>query len=152
MMHAFKYKEEKYIGQQLGKLLGENFRNHLSGDLPELLVPVPLHRDKLISRGFNQSEIIATSLGEATGTKVLPNALVKLIDTHSQTQMSRTERMENLKNVFAVSEKALPLLKGRHVLLIDDTVTTGATLESCARQLLNNGAQKVSVACIAMAK
>lgn len=152
MMHAFKYKEEKYIGQQLGKLLGENFRNHLSRDLPELLVPVPLHRDKLISRGFNQSEIIATSLGEVTGTKVLPNALVKLIDTHSQTQMSRTERMENLKNVFAVSEKSLPLLKGRHVLLIDDTVTTGATLESCARQLLNNGAQKVSVACIAMAK
>ena len=152
MMHTFKYKEEKYIGQQLGRLLGENFKQHLAHDLPDLLIPVPLHNNKLINRGFNQSEIIATSMGEIIGKKVFANALIKLVDTNSQTQMSRTERMENLKHVFAVSEKALPLLKGRHVLLVDDTVTTGATLESCARLLGNNGVQKVSVACVAMAK
>lgn len=152
MMHEFKYRGETYIGQKLGALLGTSLRDKMGADLPDLIIPVPLYRGKKVSRGFNQSEIIAQEIGNILSIRVLKDGLIKIIDTESQTRKGKLERIQNLENVMAIKEDTIQLLHKKHVLLVDDTVTTGATLEACAKILIRNGVESVSVACVAMAK
>lgn len=151
MMHEFKYKGERFIGIRLGKMLGERLQPWLSSEKPDLVIPVPIHKTRLIQRGFNQSEIISAALAEQVSIKHRPNVLMKLYHTQSQTRMSKSERIDNISHSFAIETSSLPLIQKKHILLVDDTITTGSTLEACARLLLKNGAAKISVACAAMA-
>jgi ComF family protein len=148
MIHNMKYKGIKEIGLQLGSVLGKKIFDAGLYKSIDLYIPVPMHYKKQMQRGFNQAELIAESVSAETNVPCLNNILVKEKETVTQTRKSRMERALNTSNVYNVSDATT--IKGRHIMIIDDVVTTGATIEACARILIKNGASKISVACVAM--
>lgn len=111
----------------------------------EILVPVPLHRWRLLARRYNQAALLALAVGRQSGVAVAPDALIRLRRTLSQGHMDREQRRRNVAGAFAVSERRRDLVTGKRVVLIDDVLTTGATLGECARVLLKTGAARVDV-------
>ena len=150
MMHAFKYRGETYVGTKLGEILGKRILES-KVELPDCIVPVPMDKAKMLARGFNQSAVIARALSTELGKEFSENYLIKIMATDSQTSKNKMERMDNLKNAFSLTEKGIKRINGKHILLVDDTVTTGATVEACGRIMLQHGANKISVACAALA-
>ncbi|MGD0343175.1 MAG: phosphoribosyltransferase family protein [Bacteroidales bacterium] len=149
LIHNMKYKGIAEIGLELGKIYGEslNSSDFLAGI--DVIIPVPLHHSKKRVRGFNQSEIISDGISAATGIPVDRDSLQRITVTETQTRRSRFERWVNVEGIFSVRD-ASPL-EGKHILLIDDVITTGSTLESCANELLKSEGVKVSVAALAVA-
>jgi len=115
----------------------------------DVVVPVPLHRFRLLRRRFNQSAEIARPLARACGLEYLPDTLRRVRMTASQGGRSARGRRLNVKNAFAISPSAARKVKGRHVLLVDDVLTTGATANACAEILLRAGARQVDLAVVA---
>jgi ComF family protein len=115
----------------------------------DIIIPVPLHPRKLRKRGYNQSQCFAEGLSDITGIPVMANILVRKAHSSTQTKKSRYERWKNVEDIFGVVRPEL--IRGRHVLLVDDVITTGATVEACAAMLLSEDDVKVSVASIAFA-
>ncbi len=147
MIHRLKYKGEKEIGIFLGKSYGkELLQSETFKDL-DLIVPVPLHPSRLRTRGYNQSESFGEGLSESMHVWMDPEALYRTERSKTQTQRSRYNRWENVENKFAVRDPET--LKGKNILLVDDVITTGATLESCASVLLEIPGTSVSIATIA---
>lgn len=149
LMHQLKYRGHLQLGRVLGKQLGQvliqsGFINGL-----EVLIPVPLHPLKLHKRGFNQAEQIALGVSETTSFPVNTNCLYRAVNTSSQTRKGRYERWQNVSQIFAVRQPEL--LKDKHVLLIDDVVTTGSTLEACYEVLKSVPGIQVSVATLGYA-
>jgi ComF family protein len=149
LIHQLKYRGKKEIGIYLGKLLGNELKDIPSFHEISVVIPVPLHPRKQRKRGYNQSEQFAIGLAEAMGIKMDAKSFVRTVATETQTKKSRFARWENVKEIFAVTDPVS--LEGRHLLLVDDVVTTGATIESCANTLLGLPGVKVSVASIACA-
>lgn len=119
-------------------LAGEGHKTHTTGSL---IVPVPSHVLREKSRGYNQAGLIAGMLADHISAPVLQRTLLKVRNTLPQAGLSREERMENLKGAFTVVEKRS--IAGRDIILVDDVMTTGATLETCAARLLRAGARSV---------
>jgi ComF family protein len=115
----------------------------------ELIVPVPLHPRKQRKRGYNQSQAFAEGLSSVMKAKLETGCLIRKVDSKTQTRKARYNRWENVENIFAV--KHPEKIQGRHLLLVDDVLTTGATLESCAQALLEVRGVKLSIATIAFA-
>ncbi len=115
----------------------------------DLIVPVPLHPKKKIIRGYNQSEMFAEGLSESMNIPILADGLKRLEHSESQTKKHRKERSENVKEAFAVNRHKQ--LEGKHILLVDDVLTTGSTLETCASKVLEVPGTRVSLATIAIA-
>ncbi|HYQ59030.1 MAG TPA: phosphoribosyltransferase family protein, partial [Draconibacterium sp.] len=113
------------------------------------LIPVPLHRRKEKKRGFNQSEWIARGIAEVLKKPVDNETLYRRVFTSTQTKRNRFERWQNVENVFGLNNSKI--LENKHILLVDDVVTTGATLEACALHLLKLPGTKVSIATLAFA-
>jgi ComF family protein len=150
LLHQLKYQGQQDVGKALGQLYGAELAT--AGLSPEfdLIVPVPLHRRKLARRGYNQADAFAAGLATALPCPWSAAALRRTEHTASQTRKSRTERWQNVATVFEV---AYPQeVAGRHILLVDDVLTTGATLEACGAALLAAGARQVSIATIACAE
>jgi len=147
LLHRLKYKNRKNIGSYLGKLLGKAI--HTSGWKPDVIVPVPLYKKKEQKRGYNQSQLIAEGIHEILQIPVLKNAVTRVRPTETQTDKSRLQRVENVKDAFKIIDKKD--LEARHVLLIDDVLTTGATIEACADALLSVKNVKLSIATIGIA-
>lgn len=147
LLHQLKYKKHPEIGQILGKIYG--YELHKAGVLTDidLIIPVPLHPLKQKQRGYNQAMAFAEGLSEATGLPITEEGLVRTRYTETQTKKGKASRWQNVNEVFHVDP--VPLLQGKHVLLVDDVVTTGATASVCAQKLLDAGSQKVSLAFIA---
>lgn len=118
-------------------------------DAADAVVPVPLHRLRLLSRRFNQAAEIARPLARSAGRDYLPDALIRTVHTTSQGGKSRRGRRLNVKTAFVVTEAGRRRVRGRRILLIDDVLTTGATAEACARALLDAGARAVDLAVVA---
>ena len=112
-------------------------------------MPVPLHSSKKRSRGFNQSELIADGLSEVTGLRVNNTAVVRSVASSTQTKRSRYDRWVNVEGIFKVADPSS--IAGRHILLVDDVITTGSTIESCVNEVLKVEGVRVSVAAIAWA-
>ena len=147
LIHLMKYKGRKEIGEYLGKIYGKQLRDvELYRDV-DVIVPVPLHRRKQRKRGFNQSEYIARGLSVSMKLPIDTKSLVRVTHSESQTRKSRLKRWENVKEIFVVKE--VKTLQNKHVLLVDDVLTTGATIEACSRELLK--IQGVSVSVVALA-
>lgn len=148
IMHAIKYNNNPDLGTTIGRWFGSKMKDSWS-DI-DRIVPVPLHFRKLKRRGFNQSECISHGVGEALLIESSPDCLIRLKDNPTQTKMTRSERWENVKDVFALNSRFN--IEGEHILLVDDIITTGATLEACANTLLQGRALKVSIAVLALAQ
>lgn len=148
LVHALKYKDRPEIGRYFGRLLGELLRVHAVFNQAEALVPVPLHPRKQRLRGYNQSEEIAGGMREAMGIPVWTHVLVRQTTTDTQTKRSVYQRWENVHSAFAVPVPSA--LEGRHVILVDDVVTTGSTMEAAAQSLVAVPGVRVSMAALAM--
>lgn len=149
-IHKLKYHKKAEIGYKLGTLLGRDIKQQFTNSEFDLIVPVPLHPKKLIVRGYNQSALIAQGLGDELGIAFSENAVIKATHNTSQTLKNRFERWENTKNVFALGNQSSNY-QNKSILLVDDVITTGATLEACANLLLKNNVAKVSIATVASA-
>jgi ComF family protein len=115
----------------------------------DLVVPVPLHRWRLFRRRYNQAALLAHALGNATGLPCVPDLLTRVLATPSQGRLSRTRRRINVRGAFALAPARAELVKGRRVLLVNDVLTTGATVNSATRCLLRAGAGAVDVLTLA---
>lgn len=149
LMHQLKYNDKKEIGLYLGKLLGQQLMQHSAYFNIDMIIPVPLHEKKLYQRGYNQSELFAKGIAEAMNKSLATDIISRIDYTQSQTGKNKFERWENVKDAFRLNNAEL--IKGKQVLLVDDVITTGATLEACAQHLMNEEDVKISVATIAFA-
>jgi ComF family protein len=149
LIHNIKYKGVKEAGIELGKIYGYSLKSSGFTDGIDFIIPVPLHPSKMRKRGFNQSQIISEGISSATGIPVDNTSLVRASESETQTKRSRYERWINVEGIFVLADREA--LKGKHVLLIDDVITTGSTIESCANELLKTEEIKVSVAALAYA-
>lgn len=149
LLHQLKYQGKKDIGRYLGRLYAYELSDtqFLSG--VDMIIPVPLHPKKLRKRGYNQSLCFAEGLSEISGIPVAGQVLFRKADSATQTKKSRYERWENVEGIFDLRDTEK--ITGKHILLVDDVITTGATLEACACMLLAKENVRVSVASIAFA-
>jgi ComF family protein len=145
LMHRFKYDDVPGIGNKFGQLTGAQIRD--SWPNVDVIIPVPLHKSKLRKRGYNQSATFAVGLANKLEAVVDEKSLQRIKKTESQTKKSRAERASNMAGVFTVANASN--LAGKHVLLVDDIMTTGATLEACGRELLKVEGLRLSIATIA---
>ncbi len=150
LLHSFKYRARPDIGVKLGKVYAhELLRTNAIGEL-DLIVPVPLHKARQRQRGYNQSERWAAGLGEVFSVPVGNDVLHRTHKTETQTKRTKLRRWENVVEAFEA--KAKDQIADKRILLVDDVVTTGATLEACAHALIQSGCKSVSIACLAAAK
>jgi len=151
MIHRFKYDRMWLYARRMGEWYGSSLKNSGLYDDVDAIVPVPLHLRKRLSRGYNQSEYIADGIAAALGVKVLRHSVVRRVNNPSQTERSAGERWENVEGIFAV--RNADALRGKHILLVDDVFTTGATIISCGEAILNAvGDVKLSVAALAASR
>jgi ComF family protein len=149
LIHNMKYKGISEIGYELGRIYGQSLKaSGFTNDI-DLVIPVPLHPSKKKIRGFNQSEIISFGIADAAGLSVDIKSLVRGTVSATQTKRSRYERWTNVEGIFQVTETQV--ITGKHILLVDDVITTGSTIESCAIELLKSEGVKVSVVALAFA-
>ena len=151
LLHRLKYNGVKSIGVELGSLLGtELLQAPLYHDV-DFIVPIPLHAKRQRVRGYNQSEMIAKGISQSFGKPMLADVIYRQHHNETQTKKTREERMKNVENVFALHPEEAPQLEGKHILLVDDVLTTGATLEACIASILRTVSCRVSVATLAAA-
>lgn len=144
----FKFHRDLAAGRLLSTLMIESARRQLTGPMPECLVCVPLHRERLRERGYNQALELARPLAKALGMPLLAHALIRTRSTSAQTGLDGKARRRNLHNAFAVAADAvLPT----HIAILDDVMTTGTTLRECARVLGSAGVERVDVWALARA-
>jgi len=149
VVHQIKYQGNLPLAQQFGRLLGEELlASGRFGDV-DCLVPVPLHPLRKLKRGYNQSELLCRAMSTVMGKPVVVGNLVRRRYTATQTRKNRQARMDNMAGVFAVRRPAS--FEGKHLLLVDDIITTGATTESCYTALRSIPALRISVASLAIA-
>jgi ComF family protein len=147
LIHNLKYKGVKEIGYELGRIYGLSLKaSGFMNDI-DLIIPVPLHPDKKRIRGFNQSETISTGIADSSFKAVDTKSLERKMVSATQTKRSRYERWTNVENIFQVIDPQA--VTGKHVLLVDDVITTGSTIESCTNELLKIEGVKVSVVALA---
>jgi len=148
LVHQVKYRGQKEMGAVLGRTMGKSLRDSSFNEV-DIIVPVPLHPQKLRKRGYNQSEWIARGVAEMLEKPIDVQTLVRRIFTATQTRKKRYDRWENVDSGFGLTTH--DTFTGRHVLLIDDVITTGATLEACIHAVLSAPGTKASVATLAFA-
>lgn len=149
LIHQLKYKGQKEIGFELGRQFGyELINSPLFADI-DVIIPVPLHPEKEALRGYNQSKFIADGISSVLQKPVDDQSLVRTIKNSTQTKKSRYERWENVDKIFTIRKDNM--LKNKHILLVDDVVTTGSTLEACANKVLEINGAKISMATLAVA-
>jgi ComF family protein len=144
-IHAFKYDGVKELAESLSNLLIQHLKDDRLGfvrQMKPLLIPVPLHKSKEIERGFNQSALLSEKLGHKLNLKIEKNFLVKTKKTPAQVKLKEDERRKNIKGAFAFIGERKAIL-GKTILLVDDVMTTGSTLNECAKVLKRAGAKKV---------
>ena len=146
MIHKLKYYNGKYIGLLLGKMFGEDLLESDFINNIDIIVPVPLHPKKERSRGYNQAELIANGISEATEIPVVPNNLIRLVFNPTQTKRTKTERWKNVSGIFEIND--ISVFENKHILLVDDVITTGSTIEACGYALRNCENLKISIATI----
>ena len=144
---GLKYGDRHDLRRLLGRWMAGAGQDLFDG--VDLIVPVPLHRHRLLSRRFNQAAVLALEVARHTGLAYQPQILLRIRKTDSQTNKSATERRKNVAGAFAVARRWERRLGGKNLLLVDDVITTGATVNSCARCLKRAGAARVDVLAVA---
>lgn len=150
LLHQLKYNNHPEVGVRLGKLYGKDLLEAGFEKKFDLIIPVPLHQSRKRRRGYNQSEKFAEGLSHLLQIPCDVSIVERKIKTSTQTKKTKIERWENVKDVFQVKQPEK--IFGKRILLVDDVITTGATLEACGQQLLNFGCTELSFASIAEAQ
>ena len=149
MLHHLKYRGDTAVGLELGKRMAEEaMASRRFGDV-DVVLPVPLHRRKLKQRGYNQAQVLVDGMCQVWPLRQAGTGLLRVVHTSTQTRRGRLARWGNVKEAFQLADPGE--LRNAHVLLVDDVVTTGATLESCAKALLHVPGIRVSVLACACA-
>lgn len=149
-MHALKYGGDPQLVRAIGRRFGRDLLKIAPANLPDVLVPVPLHPKKLRIRGYNQAEMIALGMSDVLGIEVDAGLLKRVHHRSSLTRLTRTERYKQIKTGYALDTRRR--VPQKHLCLVDDVITTGATLEVCGTLLLEGGAPYLSVASLAYAE
>ncbi len=154
LIHYLKYKGFSSIGTFLGTLLGETLKDKYSGELSRFgcIVPVPLFRAKERERGYNQSGFIGEGLKKSTGLELRNDIILRMRHTRSQTGLSYRERVENVKDAFALSPDFRPGSVRNGILVVDDVITTGSTIKEVIRTLKENLNVKIGAISVCIAK
>ena len=149
LIHMLKYKNKQKIGEFFGQLLGEEILNSPYFTSVDYIVPIPLHQKKFKLRGYNQNTLFGKTLSEKISAIYSEKNVKRTKNTVSQTNKTKEERFLNTENVFEMVD--FEKFENKHILLIDDIITTGATIESCSKELLKIKNIKISIASIAFA-
>jgi ComF family protein len=150
LMHALKYGGNPKLVRAVGRRFGRDLERLPDVQLPEVLVPIPLHPKKLRQRGYNQAEMIALGMSDVLQIPIEPRMLVRVVHRSSLTRLSRVDRYEQIRTGYGVRPASQHLRS--HVCLVDDVITTGATIEVCGSLLLETGVPYLSVASLAYAE
>lgn len=146
LIHQMKYLGHKEIGIFLGELYGSSLKRSEYFKTVDTIIPIPLHKKKLKKRGFNQAEIFAKGLANTMNVPVDIHTVYRDVATSTQTKKSRYKRWENVSDIFKLQD--LNTLAEKHVLVVDDVITTGSTMEACVNTLQNVPGIRISVVSI----
>lgn len=149
IIHALKYEKNQKAGLVLGRLLGNQLKHETRFNEAYVLIPVPMHPAKQKQRGYNQAAVIAKGISKVTGWPLCEDAVIKPIQTDTQTKKGRNDRWENMRAGFQIKHSSV--LQNKQILLVDDVLTTGATLEACGHCILHANPASLSAATIAWA-
>lgn len=144
LVHQFKYKGNREIGIYLGKLMGVAMAESSRFSFIDALIPLPLHPSKEHKRGYNQAALLCEGISSALNKPVLKNIVIRPEKTETQTKKGRIQRWQNMEGKFELINSIA--IEGKHVLLVDDVITTGATLEACGREILKAQNAQLSIA------
>jgi ComF family protein len=147
MLHKLKYRHKMELGVIMGEMLAKEIMLSPYIKKVDVIIPVPIHNQRKKERGYNQCEIIAQSLSQHSGIPVISDALIKHLHNESQTGKNRGERMENVHQAYQLNQHRN--IAGLSILVVDDVVTTGATVESCCLELLRGQPSCIYVAALA---
>lgn len=149
LLHLLKYRGRQDVGIYLGQILGNQLKTSEHYQGIDAVIPIPLHPKRQKQRGYNQAECIAIGIAQSMQVPIETSLVIRNLETKTQTKKSRTERWENVAQVFQIQEKNIQT--GKHFLIVDDVITTGATIEACAQILLTVPGTKISIAGLAKA-
>ncbi len=150
LLHQLKYNQHPEVGVRLGQAYGWELSQHGYDKHFDLIVPVPLHTTRQRQRGYNQSAKFAEGLSLAMNIPWDESVSIRTLSSETQTHKSKSERWDNVKDVFSIDSSSKVMDK--RILLVDDVITTGATLEACGQHLVSNGCRQLSIACLAEAQ
>lgn len=149
LMHQFKYQGNQDLGRQLGLIMGAQLKESGRFNGVDVLLPLPLFEDKERKRGFNQSRVLCQGIQEVMGLPIIDDAVVRPFFTETQTKKNRIERWRNMEGKFQLADRSK--ISNVHVLLVDDVITTGATIEACAEEILKAPGVQLSLATLCFA-
>lgn len=155
ILYNIKYGGMRNLAIYMGEILGLEFlKSKANNQFPEfqMIIPIPLHRSRFRERGFNQSQLICRGFSNITGIKTTDDLLIRVKNTSSQTRLSRSDRKLNIENAFILNKKYSEFIKSKNVILLDDVITTGATINEAVGILGDNGAGKIMCCSLAMAR
>lgn len=150
LLHQLKYNNHPEVGTRLGQFFGKEMNDIGLANEFDIIIPMPLHNNRQMKRGYNQSAMFAEGLMNSLGVSYNDNAVVRQVNTSTQTRKNKTERWENVSKAFRVRDS--DVIKDKRVLLVDDIITTGASIEACGLELYSHGCKELSVVCIAEAQ
>lgn len=146
LIYELKYKGNKLIGHYMGKKLGNMLLNSRFNDV-DIILPLPLNARRLKKRGYNQATVLCEGIADAYNKPIVTDAVIRKVNTETQTHRGRITRWENMDGVFEVARPSA--IQNKHVLLVDDVVTTGASLEACGAEILKVSGTTLSIATLA---
>lgn len=147
VLHQLKYNRKREVGLKLGRHFALQLKESVPYRYAEVIVPVPLHKKKEHKRGYNQSAVFAEGLSKALSIPIAKDALRRNVSTTTQTRKARIDRWDNIEKVFELNHPQK--VAGKHVMLVDDVITTGATIEACGIALLQAGDVEITVVAMA---
>ncbi|MBD3276286.1 MAG: hypothetical protein GF372_13300 [Candidatus Marinimicrobia bacterium] len=142
LAHALKYQKMPSLGVKLGRFAADSISSYIFPPI-DSVIPIPLHKTRMRERGYNQAEHIARGLASSLDISILVDTLLRTQYTKTQTKLNREERRTNLQSAFSLNSRRIENIQEKHILLVDDVFTTGATMETAADILLENGAGKI---------
>lgn len=150
VIHHLKYSGMRNLGIFMGEVIGKILAERCEGY--DYIIPVPLHKVRVRERHYNQSDYIVKGISNITGIESIPYAVTRIRYTKTQTRLTRAERIENVRGAFKLNEEYKEKLKGKNLIVIDDIITTGSTVNEVIRILKENGSGKILGGCLAMAR